>query len=245
MKIHLLSDLHLEFQPYEIEPDLGADVIVLAGDIHTGTKAQEFIKTLPEVPVLYIAGNHEYYGNKFPELMLRLAVLEGCKFLERQAVIIDDVKFMCCTLWTDFKFNGNAVLSKLEALKWLNDYSTITNSERDTRLLPEDTEAVHKTSVEWLDKELSEDHAGPKVVVTHHAPHPKSMHPAYKGDPLNACFISDLNDMIEYHQPDLWLHGHTHNAAEYQVGSTRVFCNPRGYKFGENTGFNSRFIVEV
>jgi len=37
MRLHILSDLHLEFSPYgdDLDP-VQADVVVLAGDIHNG-----------------------------------------------------------------------------------------------------------------------------------------------------------------------------------------------------------------
>jgi hypothetical protein len=72
MKIQVLSDLHLEFAPLEI-PDVGADVVVLAGDIDIGLKGVRFaIDKLAGRRVIYVAGNHEYYGKAIPHLTDKL-----------------------------------------------------------------------------------------------------------------------------------------------------------------------------
>lgn len=72
MKLHILSDLHLENEGFTI-PETNADVIVLAGDIHEGTRAIPWIKEQTDKPVIYVAGNHEYYGELCPELKYKLA----------------------------------------------------------------------------------------------------------------------------------------------------------------------------
>lgn len=67
LRIQLASDLHLElFEvsfPGErlIAPAPDADLLVLAGDVANGIRAIELFADWP-VPVLYVAGNHEYYG---------------------------------------------------------------------------------------------------------------------------------------------------------------------------------------
>lgn len=70
MKIRVLSDLHLENDEPELVPHAHADLIVLAGDIHNHAAgprwaAQTFDDT---VPVVYVPGNHEYYGGEFGAL---------------------------------------------------------------------------------------------------------------------------------------------------------------------------------
>jgi Icc-related predicted phosphoesterase len=85
---------------------------------------------------------------------------------------------------------------------------------------------------------------GPTVVITHHAPHPNSVNSRFVGDPLNPAFVSDLGDLIARHQPDLWLHGHTHCSGDYRLGRTRVICNPAGYG-RENPAFDPTLVVEV
>jgi predicted phosphodiesterase len=62
MRLHVLSDLHQEFAPYRSSAD-GADVIIMAGDTHTGLNGIRWAqKEFDGRQVVYIAGNHEYYG---------------------------------------------------------------------------------------------------------------------------------------------------------------------------------------
>lgn len=96
----------------------------------------------------------------------------------------------------------------------------------------------------WLDGQFSEQFDGPTVVVTHHAPHPGSVHPGFTNDLLTPSFVSDLSSEIERWQPDLWVHGHVHDSFDYRVGRTRVLCNPRGCG-DENRDFNPGLVVEV
>src|SRR5260370_709268 len=82
-------------------------------------------------------------------------------------------------------------------------------------------------SRQWLGQQLSRAYGGRTVVITHHAPHPGSIHPRYAGDPVNGAFVSDLTELVV--QADVWLHGHVHDSFDYRVGRCRVGSNPRGY----------------
>ncbi|WP_429613680.1 metallophosphoesterase [Variovorax sp. W2I14] len=62
----VLSDLHLEFAPFEPVPDLEFDVVILAGDIHSPVKraVQWAVDRFRGKPVVYLLGNHEYYDGR-------------------------------------------------------------------------------------------------------------------------------------------------------------------------------------
>ena len=111
----------------------------------------------------------------------------------------------------------------------MNDYRRIRRraSGHHKYVRPSDLLALHRASRAWLDGHLAQPHAGPTVVVTHHAPHPASL-PA-PGFDLAHCYASDLSPLIEARQPDLWVHGHLHSRADYRIGATRIVCNPRGH----------------
>ena len=127
MKIQVMSDLHLEFGAFDI-PATDADVIVLAGDIHVGVKAIDWIKKQSDKPVIFVLGNHEYYGQKFPDLQEKIS--EECEdtnihFLENDSVTIDGVRFLGSTLWTDFKLLDSQELSMYEAELCMNDFRKV------------------------------------------------------------------------------------------------------------------------
>jgi Icc-related predicted phosphoesterase len=97
-----------------------------------------------------------------------------------------------------------------------------------------------------LHRELSQKFDGPTVVVTHHAPSPRSIAPKFADSELNPAFTSNLEPLIEHYQPALWVHGHMHNSSDYKIGQTRVVCNPRGYFPDElNPLFNPDLVVDL
>lgn len=239
MKIQLASDLHLEFLqpkwPGEriITPHPDADVLVLAGDIANGTQVARLFSTWP-VPVLYVAGNHEYYDHSLPGTQAKLR--ETCKvpiqFLENDMVTIGNVRFLGCTLWTNYRLIEGELQSQMmrEASQCLNDH----NSIRVGRLpfTPSNALAIHDASIRWLLSELDKPWEGQTVVITHHGPHPLSVHPRYIGQLLNAAFCSNLDVHFGlFDKVDLWVHGHVHDGFDYVVPNSkcRVVANPAGY----------------
>lgn len=255
MKIHILSDLHLEFGGLRL-PEADADVTVLAGDIGVGLQGIEWaLQAIPfHQPVIYVMGNHEFYGQRsMPELWKKAREKVAgthVHLLENEAVEIGGVRFLGATLWTDFDLFGDREGGMKSALD-MNDYwNIITNSgagytsNRATRLTPKDTLRMHQESVSWLSQELAKQDSRPVVVVTHTAPHRGSLHPKYEHHGISPAFVSDLDGLVQ--RADLWIHGHTHDSFDYQAGKCRVVCNPRGYAGHElNLDFNPRLVVEV
>jgi hypothetical protein len=126
----------------------------------------------------------------------------------------------------------------------MSDYQVI-RSHGETSLSPRDTRDIHRVQRAWLADQLSNPFSGKTVVVTHHLPHPSSVHEKYRGDALNPCFASNLSVLVGP-PAILWLHGHTHESMDYAVGGTRVVCNPRGYLPDEpNPNFKPDLVIEI
>ena len=254
MKLHILSDLHLEFdEGYKIfdPPKVDANILVLAGDIWVG---QPPIHWLEEVcsryeQVFYLPGNHEYYlGHTFQLLNKEYKELEyhipNFVFLHNDYYDYNFVTFIGATLWTDY--NKNDSMTKMIVKECMNDYRLMRYAKNGQvpKVTSEDLYEEHQFSVKFLEQELKKP-AQKRVVITHHCPSFKSVHPKYHGDKyMNYGFYSDLDHLIE--QADCWIHGHSHSPMDYQLGKCRVICNPRGYqRRGEDTGFNPELVVEV
>lgn len=151
MKLHILSDLHTEFTDFD-SPHADADVVVLAGDIGVGMDAIEWAeRQFPEVPVVYVPGNHEFYGCDIRDIDSFLAAAPAnFRILNNHSCEIDDVRFLGCTLWTDFKFygDGEAWFARQQAKSLIVDFASIRNGNR--LFTPEDSVDLHKVSVAWL-----------------------------------------------------------------------------------------------
>ena len=244
MRLHILSDLHLEFDPSFRPPAADADVLILDGDIAPGTDGLAAFAD-SEIPVIYVPGNHEYYDADLESMERRIrgyAKELGIHLLDRDEVVLDGVRFLGTTLWTDFNLYGADQIPRAfeEANRHVLDFRMIRY--RDRLLIPEDTIDFHLYAVRWLAQRLDTPFAGPTVVITHHAPHPNSVHPRWQRNLVNPAFVSDLTPLMG--RARLWIHGHTHDSFDYEVAGTRVICNPKGY-LNENRSFRPDLTVTV
>ncbi len=271
MKLHVMSDLHLECNMMRM-PLTAADVVILAGDIwEGGMKGIEWAaETWSDRPVLYVPGNHEYYSHDFDMQRAKMRRsadrFPNLGWLDDAFMVIDDVAFFGVTLWTDFMYDapdGDLVAhhaSLAEAARYIPDFQSIGIDRR--LLMPEDTTLFFEMQYENLrkrlalsDEELKErtgvKHIRKRVVITHHAPSARSVHVKYANSPLTPSFASRLEDTVML--SDVWIHGHTHDSCDYVLKradghKTRVVCNPRGYSKGrknENSRFKPGLVIEV
>ena len=255
MKLWILSDLHLDVNrrfPLALpDPRPPHDAVVIAGDICQGiAEAVRFIagEGLNAKPVLYVAGNHEFYEHdRHAELADGRA--EAAKFpnvhlLESNGIVIGGVEFLGCTLWTDYKYAGAREQARAMyfAAQRLNDHRLISNGSG--AWLPQHCLDEHVVSRAWLAQRLERRSPHARVVVSHHAPSRRSVQPQYRDDLLTAAFASDLDDLVG--KADLWVHGHMHAPADYALYGCRVIANPRGYVgIREDRGFDPGLVVDV
>lgn len=248
MKLRLISDIHLEFEPY-IADFSGADVIVLAGDIGTGRMGLDWALALnASVPIIYVLGNHEYYKKVYPKLLNKLrdsAAGSHVHILENEYLDLDGVRFHGASLWTDFALFGDPRLAGFECQRKMSDYRFIRREPSYSKIRSLDIAVIHKKSLTWLDASLGASPAKANVVVTHHAPSLRSAPAQYRNDILTSAYASNLDDFVEKHQPNLWLHGHMHSSCDYMIGNSRVVCNPKGYPGELNPDFNPMLTLEV
>lgn len=286
MKIQVLSDLHLDHLRSETRlvnktyksnvtlrngcPELymldqtAADVIVLAGDIASGTSGIEWAgreSTTLGKPFVYIAGNHEFYGHEYcSELakMRKVAEEYGVHFLERDVLVINNTRFLGCTLWVDFEATGDKEQSVDRVRRGVADFTAIRvpdemgcratgkSTENDTvyrYMEPEDQVALFEDSVTWLRTKLAEPFDGTTVVVTHHGVSSSCQHPGFPLDMISAAFWSNLEELVE--QADLWIFGHTHACLDIEVRGTRLVSNQGGYPREYVSGFEPNKLVDV
>ncbi len=241
MKLQILSDLHLEQAPPP-ESFRCAGLLVAAGDIGHGTDGLAWLQSLG-CPVLYVAGNHEYWGgdlDRTPERLRTAAAGSRVQVLEREVAVVGGVRFLGCTLWGDFAGGDPEVMAAIGTA--MNDFRNIDRG--GVRITPHDLLHAHRRARAWLAEALAVPFAGPTVVITHHAP---SFH-SWRGPPdspyRHAC-CADLEELMVAHPVALWVHGHLHHAFDYTCRGVRVLCNPRGWSGDPARGFRSECTVSV
>lgn len=251
MKIALGSDLHLEFGALELANTENADVLVLSGDIcvakhlngvhHHDARYRKFFRECCErfPRVVYVLGNHEHYSYDIQYTtshLKRELAYDNLHILDDETLDIGEYTFVGVTLWTNMNEEDSLTLYHVDSM--MTDYRTIKNSARTlnewgkpARLTPEDTVVLHNRSMDYVNHVVSDNTDKKYIVVGHHCPSFKSVHPKYANDKImNGAFASDLDDFIAYRpQIKLWTHGHTHEPFDYVIGETRIVCNPRGY----------------
>src|SRR5437764_8422291 len=248
MRLHILSDLHLEFGTARI-PKTDADVVVLAGDIHLGREGRKWARRhFADKHVVYVLGNHEFYRHSIPtltETLKRETDGSQIQVLENAVFQLDGLTFLGCTLWTDFKLSDDSETAMRVAEDIMSDYSIIDFEPERRILRAKDTLKLHEQSLAWLKRELAQHDPARTVVVTHHGPSVRSIPPHHAGSPLNPAFVSNLDSLVESSGVPLWVHGHTHYNVDYKIGSTRVLTNQRGYPDERAAGFEPGLVVEL
>jgi predicted phosphodiesterase len=248
MKIRYLSDLHLEFTKYLPArlASVGEDVVVLCGDIGVGTAGVEWaMRAILDRPVLYVLGNHEFYGQAFERLVdecRAVAADSNVQILERDCVEIDGVTFLGATLWTDYKALGDR--DRKLAMDWsegyLADFRLIRN--RDRLLVPDDVALDCADSAIWLASEIAAA-TDPTVVITHHSPSLANEHPEYQGSIGGGSFHNSFDHLL---RPPvrLWITGHTHHSGRWEVNGIPLVSNQRGYP-REGVVFDWDLVEEI
>lgn len=253
MRVRILSDLHREFGSVDI-PDVTADVVVLAGDIDRGTRGVKWAREkFSDIPVLYVAGNHEHYDERIGRLHEKLreaAAGSNVVILENQTYELSGYRFFGATLWTDFALLGDRQSSMLRAGEkqtGMNDYRKIRRYDT-SRLQPQHTMMLHAESRLALSQFLGRGERAKSVVITHHAPSIQSLPAQKHADLISAAYASNMENLIIERGPALWIHGHIHEVRDYVLGTTRILNNAHGYQNSQNpeeTGFRRDFIVTL
>ena len=258
MKLQLLSDLHLETESFDPAPAAGAEVLVLAGDIDSSWAGYQRFAGWP-VPVLVVAGNHEYDGRDFDAAAAGLRTLceaLGFTLLERQSLLLTSaaglrVRVLGTTRWSDFDLFGAE--QRPRALRAAEYFMRLMAGTRGGH--PFDAEAARVEGLAgraWLEQELQQPAQGrwdKTLVVTHFGPSLRSADPRYGMQPGTASFCNADDDLIP--RADLWLHGHLHCRHDYRVARpgrapTRVVCNALGLAHkGEQVGHDGLLTLPL
>lgn len=249
--IMVANDLHDHPEPQT--PYTPEILKILGSRQRCAQRYRDFLKRVSfQFPhVIYIAGNHEFYHGKWVKSLSVLrdecAKYPNIYFLEQDTKTIEDIVFVGGTVWTNMDRGSPLVLHSIQDM--MQDYSLIRNDELGyTKLRPAHSVSRHRKTLEYFKIVLDQNKDKSCVVVGHHAPSHLSIHEMYQNDGLtNFAYYSDLSEFILDHpQIKLWTHGHTHTPFDYQIGDTRIVCNPRGYEgYEPDSGWDPNKVIEI
>jgi predicted phosphodiesterase len=269
MNAWLISDIHVEsLRGWDLpsgskRPDF--DVLIVAGDLHTRfERGVAWLRDrVPDKQVIYIAGNHEYWGSDIDvtvEKARRAAAGTNIHVLECDTILLGNVTFIGATGWTDFNLFGSPLAAMKAAAEIMCDYRRIRKRFYAERLRPFDTLRRHEATKRFIATELAKPRTGPRVIVTHHCPFPDVN--ANRSNIIEAAYSSDMTDLMlpatdapsgrVLEPADVWAFGHTHRSCDRMIGATRVLSNPKGYgpympryPGWENRNFDPILTIEI
>ncbi len=202
MKLAIISDVHLEFRTPP-PPAPPADIYIVAGDLHPDPEVRAaYLQALPG-EVLFVPGNHDFYGHDFPSPEEGLFVRE-----------IDGLRFAGATLWTGFPE------------RWWPDFKYGMTDARVIRGISwERLQEAHRMHLAFLVE------AEADIIITHHAPTYEAVQKNLPSSIYNPFYATPILDR-ENHSfggTGLWIHGHVHAQHMLAVNGVRVVCHAHGY----------------
>lgn len=269
MRAWIISDLHMPPMAYFTEPMKvpEADICINAGDTSGHIDfALDYLLTViaPHMPVVATLGNHDFYRSSIDRALehaQKRAAGTNVRVLENETFILGDLRIIGATLWTDFEvpwgIEQELPLEERMAMAFhvcpreVTDFAGIFRSderrEGETGFITiQEMIRRHKESRAYIEAELARPFDGKSMVLSHHAPSPRSINPIYKGYVSNAAFASDLSAVIQAGKPDYWVHGHVHRFFDYTEGETRIICNARGHRDERETnGSSLGFVIDI
>ncbi|KZZ39255.1 metallophosphoesterase, partial [Oleiphilus sp. HI0117] len=239
-KIAIHSDLHMELQGapmYWLE--FTPDILVLAGDVHKACDIQKILPLLtefrPNMDIVFVPGNHEYYGCKNmieTEQALReeFSKSKQIHFLQCDSKVVQGVRFIGCTGWTTLSALKNEEFPNVEPViaDRINDFHYIGMG--DHKFSTQECIELGHQQREWLKQQLqaTQDEKLPSMVVTHFSPSLQFRNKQHSIDEITAYFCNEHIDLIDSYAPDYWVFGHTHFNVDEIRGRTRIISNQHG-----------------
>lgn len=247
VSIFCISDLHLEMyeDPGKVYAALkewpNADILVLAGDIGNPTTGYKrylnFMQKCKDkyTHVVFVAGNHEYYGCECDQERTRgflreIAKESGAVFLHRDSVLIEGVRIIGATLWS--------IISK-KSSDLINDFKKSVFPS----FIDYNREFVY--DYDYLKAEIGKyKDSGPVVVVTHHLPSRRMIHQKFRTFEGNDAFATPVTEELSLRHVPYWFCGHTHEHISSKEMKTLIYANPMGYP-GEFRDTHVQFKTHV
>ena len=258
MRIHLQSDVHVEFDGATMYPAVCSDVTVCAGDIGLIGAPYKLEKYFDEIQkncehTIYILGNHEFYHSDYFDVIeaaQKLCEKRGIIFMDEavgtENLVLDGITFWGTTLWTDF--NKGDWFAKDKVGRNFGDFHCVSYGDELTFTADKCYE-INQRSVGKINWDAD-------IVITHHSPI-VIPHPRFQLSDISYGFYNtELEQKIVDSKIKYWMFGHTHHSVKVDVNGTIVLSNQHGYgrtilRNGkidtqyEGCGYDPRLIIEI
>ncbi len=260
-EIRQAGEMAFLWLPPQMDEDLET-TMVLAGDLWTSSKylsrkypdGKSWMEKVSKQfkYVVFVLGNHDYWGGNISDEAIKVkrslkdSGLNNVFLLEKDSVVLDGIKFVGATLWTDFNKHDKGVL--MDAANLMNDYKKIRYSSSYSKVKPSNIAFIHNEAKSYIFNNAIKDNDEQKlIVVSHMPPSIQSIEEVYRNNPknINYLYYSDLEEEVLKADIDLWIHGHNHNFSSYSLGKTHVLSNPRGYVNQESYEFDGKFRISI
>ena len=243
MKIAYCSDLHIEFDEESrlinllSNVHIDTDILVLAGDIHTGEHIVRILndihKAMPNIHIVYVTGNHEFYDFSIVEIESNLRTTfknhTYIHFLEKDIFELNNIVFLGTTLWTGFDAYPEYEQARSEenAMRGVADFKYIKDDHG--LFQSHHCKTYYQKNITWLDQSLTKNSHKTCLIVTHFPPLPLLEHKQIPINSLSNYFQADCSAILEKHQPSYWIYGHNHWSLEKRINNTQFLSCQAGY----------------
>jgi predicted phosphodiesterase len=248
LQIQYVSDIHLEHHDRKnngnIIPSMfvvpKAPYLALCGDIGNPdlTAYKDFLSWCSKSykVVFLVAGNHEYYNyrssvpsdipTRKEKIRTIISVFKNIYFLDCSSYYVAEhnLRILGCTLWSDTSLGSDEKI-----ISYMNDARNILLT-KETHLVPKEMTALHFEERKWLENqiELAKSRGEEVLVLTHYLPSFQLIAEKYKDNPLNMCFASDCENLMNEHVK-AWICGHSHTGVHALINGVECVMNPIGY----------------
>lgn len=256
MNIYVTSDWHLNFSDDNViipavvkqVKEFNCQKLILAGDIYFIDEVDIFLNELSDklsdVDIIYVPGNHEFYGYDFNAFILdglrqklspRVFVLDGGQYIHGK-LVIHGITGWIDESWKQIHYPRVVVKGKF-LYKNYSDFSAIRNFESTLEKGKEDFKNLIR-DINLFDESFTQ------VVVTHFMPCKEFVSLKFAGSPLNPCFANDWLDKIQTLPIKYWIYGHTHEIQTHNINGIKFICNPVGYPFEQGYAI-SPYVISI
>jgi predicted phosphodiesterase len=249
-KIGYVSDIHAESKRGALTNPIikprGIDYLALCGDI--GDPTSLFYKTLLKnasdnfEETFVVAGNHEYYSDKYTFHEINKIIDEECDqysnvhFMDKRSKVVGN-KFLVagCTLWTNR--SNNRYGEDNNKIRYKDNFITSSNISN-----------LHLHHSKYIKKIIEKDTHLKKIILTHHVPSRLLMENRFQNYAKQSLFYNDMDWIFNMEgAPECWLCGHTHSRLFKYIGRTYCGINAhicKKYRNGYDDGEIDLDIVE-